>query len=111
MTAQPPTIEIAAPPDRRRWLVLAVLCASVLVVVVDGTIVNVALPTLASELGASTSQLQWIVDAYMLVFAGLLLAAGSLGDRFGRKRALLVGLVLFAHVSALGAIAGLARRS
>ena len=57
------------------------LCASVFVVVLDGTIVNVALPTLATELGASTSELQWIVDAYVLVFAGLLMAAGSLGDR------------------------------
>ena len=63
------------------------LCASVFVIVLDGTIVNVALPTLATELGATTSQLQWIVDAYVLVFAGLLLAAGSLGDRFGRKGA------------------------
>ena len=76
----------------RRWSILAVLCASVFVVVLDGTIVNVALPTLARELGASTSELQWIVDAYILVFAGLLLAAGSLGDRFGRKGAMQIGL-------------------
>ena len=104
MTAPPTRLE---PPhrDRRRWLVLAVLCASVFVVVLDGTIVNVALPTLATELGASTSQLQWIVDAYVLVFAGLLMAAGSLGDRFGRKGVLQVGLVLFATFSAFGAIA------
>src|SRR6188508_3312688 len=95
-----------APADRRRWLVLAVLCASVLVVVLDGTIVNVALPTLATELGASTSQLQWIVDAYVLVFAGLLMAAGSLGDRVGRKWVLMGGLALFATFSALGASAG-----
>src|SRR5262245_26595912 len=95
-----------APPDRRRWLVLAVLCASVLVVVLDGTIVNVALPTLATELGASTSQLQWIVDASVLVFAGLLMAAGSLGDRLGRKWALLAGLALFATFSAFGATSG-----
>jgi EmrB/QacA subfamily drug resistance transporter len=83
-----------------------VLCASVLVVVLDGTIINVALPTLATELGASTSQLQWIVDAYVLVFAGLLIAAGSLGDRVGRKRVLMGGLALFATFSALGATAG-----
>ncbi|MET0146485.1 MAG: MFS transporter [Ilumatobacteraceae bacterium] len=92
-------------PDagRRRWLVLAVLCASVFVVVLDGTIVNVALPTLATELDASTSELQWIVDAYVLVFAGLLMAAGSLGDRVGRKGLMQIGLVLFAAFSALAA--------
>ena len=69
--------------QRRRWMILGVLCLSVFVIVIDGTIVNVALPTLVRELGATTSQLQWVVDAYTLVFAGLLLAAGSLGDRFG----------------------------
>jgi EmrB/QacA subfamily drug resistance transporter len=84
----------------RRWAILAVLCLSVFVTVVDGTIVNVALPSLAIDLGASTRQMQWIVDAYLLVFTGLLLAAGALGDRFGRKRALVVGLVLFGLTSA-----------
>ena len=88
----------------RRWLVLLVLCASVFVIVLDGTIINVALPTLATELGASTSELQWIVDAYVLVFAGLLMAAGSLGDRFGRKGVMQIGLVLFAVFSALAAL-------
>jgi MFS family permease len=67
----------------RRWQILAVLCISLLIIVADNTIVNVALPTLARELSAGTSSLQWIVDAYTLVFAGLLLAAGGLGDRFG----------------------------
>ena len=71
-----------------RWLTLAVLCVSLLVIVVDNTIVNVALPTLVRDLGTSISDLQWVVDAYTLVFAGLLLTAGSLGDRFGRKGAL-----------------------
>jgi len=106
-TATAPTSPAAAgtTPDRRRWLVLGVLCASVLVVVLDGTIVNVALPTLAVDLGASTSQLQWIVDAYVLVFAGLLMAAGSLGDRVGRKGVMMIGLALFAGFSALGATA------
>lgn len=84
---------------RRRWLILPVLCLSLFLVVVDNTIVNVALPTLARELDATTSQLQWIVDAYALVFAGLLLAAGSLGDRFGRRSSLQLGLVLFALTS------------
>ena len=85
---------------RRRWAILAVLSLSVFVTVLDGTIVNVALPSLAVELGASTRQLQWIVDAYLLVFTGLLLAAGGLGDRFGRKRALVLGLALFGATSA-----------
>ena len=78
---------------RSPWAILAVLCASVFVIVVDGTIVNVALPTLVRELGATTSQLQWIVDAYVLVFAGLLIVAGSIGDRFGRKGTLVSGMV------------------
>jgi EmrB/QacA subfamily drug resistance transporter len=95
-----------APGDRRRWLILATLCASVFVIVLDGTIVNVALPTLVRELGATTSQLQWIVDAYVLVFAGLLMAAGSLGDRLGRKGMLQIGLVVFAITSAMAGLAG-----
>jgi EmrB/QacA subfamily drug resistance transporter len=90
---------------RRRWLILAVLSVSVFLVVVDNTIVNVALPTLNRELGATVSELQWIVDAYSLVFAGLLLAAGGLGDRVGRKGAMQVGLVIFGAMSALGAFA------
>jgi len=90
---------------RRRWWILAVLCISVFIVVVDNTIVNVALPTLSSELDAGISQLQWIVDAYALVFACLLLAFGNLGDRFGRKGALQIGLVIFAGTSVLAAFA------
>ena len=80
----------------RRWWVLAVLAISVFLVVVDNLIVNVALPTLQSELNATTTSLQWIVDSYALVFAGLLLAGGGIGDRYGRKRTLQIGLVLFA---------------
>src|SRR3954453_12607089 len=89
----------------RRWAILAVLCLSVFVIVIDGTIVNVALPTMVRELGATTSQLQWIVDAYTLVFAGLLLAAGSLGDRYGRRPALALGLAWFGATSLLAAFA------
>ena len=89
----------------RRWAILAVLSLSVFLVVVDNTIVNVALPTLSRELSATTSQLQWIVDAYSLVFAALLLAAGSLGDRLGRKGTLQAGLVAFAATSVLAAFA------
>jgi EmrB/QacA subfamily drug resistance transporter len=84
----------------RRWAILAVLCLSLFLAVVDNTIVNVALPTLSRDLSATTSQLQWIVDAYSLVFAALLLVGGSLGDRYGRKGALQLGLVLFALCSA-----------
>ncbi|MEO6569982.1 MAG: DHA2 family efflux MFS transporter permease subunit [Ilumatobacteraceae bacterium] len=87
-------------PDPRRWAVLAVVCLAVFVTVLDGTIVNVALPSLAVELEASTRQLQWIVDAYLLVFTGLLLAAGGIGDKFGRKRMLLIGLLVFGATSA-----------
>ena len=95
--------------DRRSpWAVLAVLCTSVFIIVVDGTIVNVALPTFVRELGATTSQLQWIVDAYVLVFAGLLMAAGSVGDRFGRKGVLQIGLAVFALTSIGAAFAGTA---
>jgi EmrB/QacA subfamily drug resistance transporter len=95
---------------RRRWLTLLVLCTSLIVITLDNTILNVALPTLARPeaaggLGASASQLQWIVDAYTLVFAGLLLTAGSLGDRFGRYRMLAIGLALFGFGSILSAVA------
>src|SRR4051812_9568107 len=81
--------------DPRRWWTLAVLCLSLLVIGLDNTILNVALPTMQRDLDASAAQLQWIVDVYMLVFAGVLLTAGSLGDRFGRKRALTLGLAVF----------------
>ena len=79
----------------RRWWTLAVLCLSLLIVFVGNSSLNVTLPTLSRELGATESQLQWIVAAYSLVFAGLLFSTGSLGDRFGRKGALQVGLILF----------------
>jgi EmrB/QacA subfamily drug resistance transporter len=91
---------------RRRWWTLAVLCLCLIVVSLDNTILNVALPTLQRELGTSASQLQWIVDAYMLVFAGLLLSAGSLADRFGRRLALSMGLVVFGIGSTLSAFSG-----
>ncbi|MGZ4708202.1 MAG: DHA2 family efflux MFS transporter permease subunit [Acidimicrobiales bacterium] len=79
----------------RRWWALAVLCLSLMVIGLDNTILNVALPSLIKDLGASTSQLQWIIDGYVLVFAGLLLTSGSLGDRFGRRGALTIGLSIF----------------
>src|SRR6516165_2004679 len=80
----------------RRWYTLGVLCLSLLVIVVDSTIVNVALPTFTRDLHASASGLQWIVDAYTLTFAALLLLAGTIADRYGRHRALAAGLAVFA---------------
>ena len=79
----------------RRWWTLAVLCFSLLVIGMDNTILNVALPTIQRDLGATASQLQWIVDAYTIVYASILLTTGSLGDRFGRKGILTAGLVVF----------------
>ena len=89
-----------------RWVALGVLCASLLAIVVDNTIVNVALPTLVRELDADLSELQWVVDAYTLSFAGLLLLAGALGDRYGRRRMLLAGLLVFGAASTAAAYAG-----
>src|SRR6266498_124916 len=89
----------------RRWWILAVLCFSLLVIVLDNTILNVAIPTIVRDLDATNSQLQWMVDAYTLVFAGLLLTGGSLGDRFGRRGALQVGLAVFGLGSLLSAMA------
>ena len=90
---------------RRRWLILFVLCFSLLVITLDNTILNVALPTIVDDLKASTSQLQWMVDSYTLVFASLLLTAGTLGDRFGRRGALALGLAIFGFGSYLSASA------
>src|SRR3954471_20780112 len=91
---------------RQRWAALGVLCASLLAIVIDNTIVNVALPTLVRELDAGVSDLQWVVDAYTLVFAGLLLLAGALGGRLGRRLTLLGGLAVFGVASAGAAYAG-----
>ena len=89
----------------RRWWILAVLCLSVLLTVVDNTIVNVALPTISRDLHASTEALQWVVDGYTLAFAGLLLVGGNLGDRLGRRRFLQLGLTLFGLTSVAAALA------
>ena len=91
---------------KRRWWILVVLSLSLLIIGLDNTILNVAIPTLQREFSASATSLQWMVDAYILVFAGLLLTMGSLGDRFGRKRALQVGLVIFGLSSLFAAYAG-----
>ncbi|HJV09623.1 MAG TPA: MFS transporter [Acidimicrobiales bacterium] len=94
----------AAAIHARRWWTLAVMCLSLMVIGIDNTILNVALPTLVRDLHASTSQLQWIVDSYTLVFAGLLLTAGSLGDRFGRRKGLTIGLLIFGAGSVASAL-------
>ena len=85
----------------RRWWTLAVLCLSLLIVFVGNSSLNVAIPTLSKQLHATESQLQWVVAVYSLVFAGLLFSTGALGDRFGRKGALQLGLVLFLVGAAL----------
>ena len=91
----------------RRWAILAVLCLSVFLALVDNTIVNVALPLdQQASSTPTTSDLQWVVDAYSLVFASLLLVGGSLGDRYGRKGALQIGLVAFAGFSAFAGAFG-----
>ncbi len=90
---------------RRRWLTLAAVCVSLMVIGLDNTVLNVALPTLGRQLHATTSSLQWIVDIYTLVFAGLLLTAGSLGDRFGRYKTLTIGLIIFGSGSLASALA------
>ena len=89
----------------RRWWTLVILSASLLVISLDNTILNVALPTIERELDAGSGQLQWIVDSYTLVFAGLLLTMGALGDRFSRRGALVSGLVIFGGASLASAFA------
>ena len=90
---------------RRRWAILVVLCVSLLIIVLDNSILNVAIPTLIRELNASNSQVQWMVDSYTLVFAGLLLTMGAMGDRYGRRGALQMGYVLFGLGSLASAFA------
>src|ERR1044071_2809136 len=92
--------------SRRRTAVLVTLCLAAFTINLDTTIVNVTLPTLVRDLDASTRELQWIVDAYNLVFAALVLAAGSISDRLGRKGAMLTGFGIFAVGSLLGSVAG-----
>jgi EmrB/QacA subfamily drug resistance transporter len=102
--AQTPT-GAESPPDPRRWWVLAVMSIGTLIVFLDLTVVNTALPAISQDLKATTSDLQWVVDSYVLVLAGLLILAGSIGDRFGRKRWMTAGLIFFALGSAIGGLA------
>jgi MFS family permease len=107
MTVTTPTIQPYEDPTirGRRWWILAVLCLSVVIVTVGNSSLNVTIPTLSRELGASESQLQWVITAYALVFACLLFTTGALGDRFGRKGALQLGFVIFVTGSALASTA------
>src|SRR6201992_3944386 len=91
--------------DRRRWIALAVLCLGQLMMVLDSTIVNVALPSIQHDLHFTQSSLTWVIDGYLITFGGLLLLAGRLGDLVGRKRIFLTGLVLFTAASVLCGIA------
>jgi EmrB/QacA subfamily drug resistance transporter len=91
--------------DRSRWIALVVLCAGVLMIILDQTIVNVALPSIRSDLGFSQSSLAWVVNAYLIPFGGLLLLAGRLGDLVGRKRVFLIGLAVFTLASLLCGVA------
>ena len=94
------------PSARRRWATFSVLCVTLLVISLDNTVLNVALPSIVRSIGASSSQLQWMVDAYAVVFAGLLLSLGALGDRAGRKWVFMAGLVVFGGGSAFAAWSG-----
>ncbi len=102
----PQTASQTAPAGHpRRWLILGVLCLAVLTVVLDNTVLNVAIPSLTRELGAATSDVQWMINAYALVQSGLLLTAGNAADRYGRKKMLAVGLALFGAGSLVAGLA------
>ena len=89
----------------RRWAILGVLVVSLLIVVLDNTVLNIALPTIQSDLGATAGELVWAIDSYILAFAALLFTWGALGDRYGRKRVLVIGLIIFGLASAASAFA------
>jgi EmrB/QacA subfamily drug resistance transporter len=104
-TDQPDAVEVAAPLTHKPYVALFVVCFGLVIVVLDNTILNIALPALSRDLGASTSDLQWIVDSYTLTYACLMLTAGSLGDRFGRRRSLFWGVAFFGLTSAIASFA------
>jgi EmrB/QacA subfamily drug resistance transporter len=101
----PDVIPPPVPDDRSRWIALIVLCAGFLMIILDGTIVNVALPSMQDDLGFSQTSLAWVVNAYLIAFGGLLLLAGRLGDLIGRRRIFLVGLAIFTTASLLCGLA------
>src|ERR1700751_2612230 len=95
---------LTATDDRTRWLALYVLCAGVLMIVLDVTIVNVALPSIQTDLGFSQSSLAWVVNAYLIPFAGLLVLVGRVGDLVGKRRVFLIGLSVFIFASLFCAV-------
>jgi len=95
----------ATKTDRRRWVALIVLCVGVLMIVLDATVVNVALPAIQTDLGFSQSSLAWVVNAYLIAFGGLLLLAGRLGDLVSRRKVFLCGLAVFTLASLLCGLA------
>jgi DHA2 family multidrug resistance protein-like MFS transporter len=104
-SAVPPAGPFGPDGHPRRWAILGVLVVSLLIVVLDNTVLNIALPTIQRDLNATQSELVWSIDSYILVFAALLFTWGALGDKYGRKRILLIGLSIFAFGSALSAVA------
>src|SRR5258705_6019313 len=96
---------IARRSDRRRWIALFVVCLGQLMIVLDTTIVNVALPSIQSDLHVSQSSLTWVIDGYLITFGSLLLLAGRLGDLFGRKRIFLIGIGSFVAASMICGLA------
>lgn len=98
-------MEGVTPRDSRRWLILLVLCLSTMPLVVDNLALTVAVPDMARDLHAGAARIQWVLDSYPLVFAGLLLTTGGLGDRLGRRRIMIIGLLLFGAASLAGAFA------
>src|SRR3712207_2405067 len=94
-----------SPPDPRRWIALVLLCAAQFMVVLDASIVNVALPSIQTDLGFSEQNLQWVVNAYTLVFGGFLLLGGRMADLLGRRRLFIIGLGVFSAASLLGGLA------
>src|SRR5947208_7787094 len=101
----PATVRTSGVQEDRRWAALYVLCAGMLMIVLDVTIVNVALPSIQEDLHFSTSSLAWVVNAYLIAFGGLLLLAGRLGDLVGRRRVFLAGLAIFTAASLLCGLA------
>jgi MFS family permease len=106
MNAHAPSKAPPATDERRRWIALYVLCAGMLMIVLDVTVVNVALPSIQSDLGFSGSSLAWVVNAYLISFGGLLLLAGRFGDLLGHRRVFLAGLVVFTSASMVCGLAG-----
>src|SRR5687768_18368932 len=98
-------VPTSAASDRSRWIALYVLCLGMLMIILDATIVNVALPSIQTDLGFSQSDLAWVVNAYLIPFGGLLLLSGRLGDLIGQRRIFLTGLAVFTVASLLCALA------